>query len=113
MNYITFRGKKKFKVRLGDWDLSKNDEPFEAKEYRVAQVVVHPRFNPQTFQNDIAVLKLADPVDLGSYPNIRSACLSTPRDAYIYKGARYGINRKKLCSIIRIQVCKITFYPWF
>lgn len=39
-----------FKVRLGEWDLGSNAEPFPAQEYLVADYRVHPDYNIKTFQ---------------------------------------------------------------
>lgn len=78
---IIFRGRSnKLKVRLGEWDLSTNDEPFKPKDYYISEVIIHPGFNPKTYQNDIAILKLSTTVDLSSFPSIRSACIAQPND---------------------------------
>ncbi|ODN06490.1 Chymotrypsin-like protease CTRL-1 [Orchesella cincta] len=76
------------KVRLGEWDLSSNDEPFKPQEFPVSEVIIHPKFNPKTFQNDIAILRLASNVDLSSVPSIRSACLARPEESFKYIGAK-------------------------
>lgn len=76
------------KVRLGEWDLSSSDEPFKPQEFPVQEVVIHPKFNPKTFQNDIAILRLSSNVDLSSVPSIRSACLARPEEAFKYIGAK-------------------------
>lgn len=76
------------KVRLGEWDLNTNDEPFKPQEFAVSEIIIHPNFNPRTYQNDIAILRLANPVDLSSFPSIRSACVSKPNDANKFAGAK-------------------------
>ena len=59
-------------VRVGDTFL---DEEFEAKSFTVAVASIkqHPDYDIP--QKDIAVLKLAEPVSLTEYPNIKPACL--------------------------------------
>ena len=53
------------------------DEEYEAKSFTmaVASIKKHPNFDISTFQNNIAVLELAEPVSLTEYPNIKPACL--------------------------------------
>jgi len=41
----------------------------------VSEIRLHPEYDADTIQNDIAVLVLRDPVDLYAYPNIKPACL--------------------------------------
>ena len=67
-------GAHELKVRVGDTSL---DEEFEAKSFTVAvaRIKQHPDYDSSTFENDIAVLKLAKPVSLTEYPNIKPACL--------------------------------------
>jgi len=76
------------KVRLGEWDLSSGDEPFRPQEYEVKDIVIHPQFNPRTYQNDIAILRLKTQVDLSSFPSIRSACIAKPNDLNKFEGAK-------------------------
>jgi hypothetical protein len=64
------------KVRLGDWDITQNIEPYTYLDYAVSSVYIHPKFNSANLQNDIALIKLSEPVPLGVYPNINPACLA-------------------------------------
>jgi len=82
-NVEQFLGRR-FKVRLGEWDLSSSNEPFLPQEYTVTEVRVHPQFNPRTFQNDIAILRLNASVNLDAFPHIRSACLARTGDTSKY-----------------------------
>lgn len=85
-------------VRIGETSL---DEQFEAKSFAVniAEITLHPNFNDteQYFENDIAVLKLGQAVDLFSYPNIKPACLPHPQSSGEFSGematlAGWGFN---------------------
>ncbi|XP_021966842.1 phenoloxidase-activating factor 2 [Folsomia candida] len=78
----------RLKVRLGEWDLSSNDEPFKPQEFGVSEIIIHPNFNPRTYQNDIAILRLTNFVDLSSFPSIRSGCVAKPNDVNKFAGAK-------------------------
>ena len=61
-------------VRVGDTSL---DEEFEANSFtlELTSIKIHPDYDSSTFQNDIAVLELVEPVSLTENPNIKPACL--------------------------------------
>uniref|UniRef100_A0A1B0D144 Uncharacterized protein n=1 Tax=Phlebotomus papatasi TaxID=29031 RepID=A0A1B0D144_PHLPP len=73
---VNFSSPALIEVRLGEWDAASTREPFPAQEYRVAQMFIHPGFNPRNLQNDVAVLRLTTPVNLGSSPAITTGCLT-------------------------------------
>ena len=50
----------------------------EGKKYQVSEVILHENYNSRTFENDIALLRLKDPVDV---PNARPIKLVTTDDA--------------------------------
>merc|ERR1711970_193902 len=79
MNYIDIWDASKVIVELGQHDLSSI-----AMKKTVEEIIVHERFIgwPKGV-NDIALLKLEDPVDFDKYPNIRPICLpSTSTEDY-------------------------------
>jgi secreted trypsin-like serine protease len=51
-------------VRLGEWDVNHDVEFYPYIETDVSRVHIHPEFYAGTLINDLAVLKLARPVDL-------------------------------------------------
>lgn len=60
------------KLSLGDFDLSnQNDGPY--KEARVGKVTVHERYSRLTLQNDIAILRLKEPIAFNN--RIKPVCL--------------------------------------
>merc|ERR1712198_289794 len=61
-------------VRVGDTILGTEFEA-EAFTYDVCEIIQHPGFSWSTFENDISILRLCDPVPLYDYPNIKPACL--------------------------------------
>ncbi|KAG8193498.1 hypothetical protein JTE90_003713 [Oedothorax gibbosus] len=63
------------KVRLGDWDVHRDDEFYPYVESSVVAAAVHPDFYPGNLHNDLALLKLERPLDLAAHPHIAPACL--------------------------------------
>lgn len=50
---------------MGEWDASTNTEPIPAQEFQVARIFIHPQFQATNLRNDVALLRLATPVQLG------------------------------------------------
>lgn len=44
-------------LRLGEYDLAEDEEPFGYQERRVQIVASHPQFDPRTFEYDLALLR--------------------------------------------------------
>lgn len=44
-------------LRLGEYDLSIEEEPYGYQERRVQIVASHPQFDPRTFEYDLALLR--------------------------------------------------------
>jgi len=56
---------------------NKNNEENESRQVRqVEQIFKHPDYNPTTHQNDLTILRLAEPVDFNRY--VQPACLPGP-----------------------------------
>lgn len=71
---------KSYKVRVGEWHLKSNDGP--ERDFEVAELHIHESYNsPQQFQNDIALLKLKQPIDF-SGPYAGPACVPKSTDDY-------------------------------
>lgn len=64
-----------FKVRLGEWDASNDNEPIPAVEVQTATIFIHPKYNAKNLQYDIALIRLASNAPLGEYPTITNICL--------------------------------------
>lgn len=71
---IKKHGQAELKVRLGEWDVHRDDEFYPFLEKEVRDVVIHPEFVAGNLVNDIALLRLDSPVD-PSLPHINPACL--------------------------------------
>jgi hypothetical protein len=78
----TYRNTPGVKVRLGDWDIARNIEPYNYQDIVISSTYIHPWFNSANLQNDIAVIKLSQPAPLGVYPNINPACLPQQNAAF-------------------------------
>lgn len=79
--------RKRLYVRLGEHNLE-NKEGTE-QEYRVVQVFMHPEYDPETVDNDIALLKLSSPAVLDKH--VQLACL--PKQ-------NAPLPQDKLCTIL-------------
>lgn len=62
------------KIRLGEWDVHRDDEFYPFVEKEVKNLVVHPDFVAGNLVNDIALLRLDSPVD-PSLSHVNPACL--------------------------------------
>ena len=82
------------KVRLGEWDAMTNRETFPPVEREISVVTIHPQFEQNGLQNDVAVLKLSAPAVIDdTTPNINTVCLPRAYDSSV--GERY-FNPSKL-----------------
>ncbi|OQV25899.1 Serine proteinase stubble [Hypsibius exemplaris] len=61
-------------VRIGEYDFRDANSTYPHVDIRVAERVIHQKFNFLTFENDVALLRLAEPVKLG--PHIIPVCLA-------------------------------------
>ncbi|XP_051485354.1 chymotrypsin-like protease CTRL-1 [Apus apus] len=64
-------------VVLGEYDLYSNAEPIQVKT--VSRAITHPNWNPNTMNNDITLLRLSSPAQLG--PRVSTVCLPPPNMA--------------------------------
>lgn len=58
------------KIRAGEWDTQTNKEIFGYQERDISEIYLHSGFNPMTLQNDIALLRLSDPLELAEHINV-------------------------------------------
>lgn len=79
--------RKRLYVRIGEHDLTVKEGP--ELDLRVYSVTVHPHYDADTVDNDVALLRL--PVSLTPAASRGIACLPTPRQA---------LPTNQLCTII-------------
>ena len=69
-------------MRLGEHNLlDETEQILEVKVMVVKQIIVHNKYNPITFENDIAILELPEEVDLTEYT---PACMAKADDDMTY-----------------------------
>lgn len=49
-------------MRIGDLDLSRDDDGAHPIQVEIEDKLIHPDYNTETFVNDIAVLRLAQDI---------------------------------------------------
>ncbi|XP_052871061.1 serine proteinase stubble-like, partial [Anopheles cruzii] len=72
-------------LRLGEYDLALEEEPYGYQERRVQIVASHPQFDPRTFEYDLALLRFYEPV--GFQPNIIPVCVPENDENFIGRTA--------------------------
>ncbi|CAG0882244.1 unnamed protein product [Cyprideis torosa] len=68
-------------LRLGEYDLATDKEPFGYLEKKVQIIASHPKFDPRTFEFDLALLRFYEPVKF--QPNIVPICLPTDDEDFL------------------------------
>ena len=63
-----------FKIRLGEWDLYREDEPYNFVEQNVAEIIRHPNYESSTLNNDIALIRIENPINLAANVHIAPVC---------------------------------------
>ncbi|XP_059062512.1 serine proteinase stubble [Achroia grisella] len=72
-------------VRLGEYDLANEDEPYNFEERRVQIVASHPHFDPATFEYDLALVRFYEPATFRS--NILPICVPDNDDDFVGRTA--------------------------
>lgn len=72
-------------LRLGEYDLAEEEEPYGYQERRVQIVASHPQFDPRTFEYDLALLRFYEPVIF--QPNIIPVCVPETDESHVGRTA--------------------------
>lgn len=109
------------KVRLGEWDVNRDDEFYPFVESSIRDIVLHPDFQPSSLINDLALLRLEQPVDGAQMPHISPACLPAPdeqfnqqrcwvagwgKDAFGQHGTFQSVLKKVDLPVVRREDCE-------
>lgn len=65
-------------VRLGEHNIERDAPEDAVQDFEVQQVISHPKFEPKTYHNDIAILKLKRKVRLQCEYKRKFSILSLP-----------------------------------
>ena len=52
----------RMRIRLGEWNVRSQSEPFPHEDFEMESKHVHPGYNPSDFRNDVALVRLAKDV---------------------------------------------------
>ncbi|GIY30905.1 serine proteinase stubble [Caerostris extrusa] len=72
-------------LRMGEYDITHENEPLPFVERRVQIIASHPQFDRRTFEYDLALLRFYEPVVFQR--NILPACVPAGNDTYVGKYA--------------------------
>lgn len=72
-------------LRLGEYDISTDKEPYTHLERRIQIIAPHPNFDPRTFEYDLALLRFYEPIRFQR--NIIPICLPENNDTYVGRWA--------------------------
>ena len=120
-------------LRMGEYDLNSDGEPYGHIDRKVQIVASHPKFDPKTFEYDLALLRFYDKVDF--QPNVVPICVpETERDLVgetawvtgwgrLYEGwyakikgiiCAYLVHNKYAYNetvwVLRITIIRVSFY---
>ena len=90
-------------LRLGEYDLASEKEPYGYVERRVQIIASHPNFDPRTFEYDLALLRFYEPVQF--QPNIIPICL--PEDDRNFLGSSGFVTGWGRLYEGRLRCCRI------
>ena len=68
-------------VRLGEWNVRDQSEKLPHEDHDIRSKTVHEKYNPATFQNDIALIRLEKPAIYKQH--IVPVCLPPPNVKYV------------------------------
>lgn len=95
-------------LRLGEHDLSTEEEPYLHQERRVQIVASHPQFDPRTFEYDLALLRFYEPVVF--QPNILPVCVPQTDENFVGRTAfvtGWGRLYEGIAFFFFIIICKL------
>lgn len=73
------------RIRVGEYDFSSVQEPLPFIERGVARKLVHPKYNLFTYEYDLALVRLEQPLEFA--PHVAPICLPASDDLLIGENA--------------------------
>ncbi|GAB6027530.1 hypothetical protein CHUAL_001778 [Chamberlinius hualienensis] len=70
-----------FVLRMGEFDLDSSNEPLRHVERRIEQIIVHPKFHSQSFENDLALVRFQ--IRMQFQEHIIPICLPLINDTFV------------------------------
>lgn len=100
------------RIRVGEYDFSSDQEPYQFAERAVARKIVHPKYNFFTYEYDLAMVRLDAPLQYA--PHIVPICLPGSDDLLIGENATVtGWGRLSeggsLPSVLQEVICFYSF----
>merc|ERR1712212_1152788 len=99
-----------FKVILGEHDWTKVSRVYVRDPQ---QITIHPDYNSNTFENDIAVIKLSSPVNLNADIPVKPVCLPDPSSDFTGMKAiatGWGLTSEAGNQATALQEVEVTVY---
>jgi hypothetical protein len=106
-------------VRAGEWDTQTTKERLPHQQRPVSEVAIHPEFNPRSLANDIALLKLTNPVQLDEHINVvclpqqnyysnSGECFATGWGKNVFgKKGKYSVIMKRVpLPMVEFETCQ-------
>ncbi|XP_056629717.1 venom protease-like isoform X1 [Diorhabda sublineata] len=93
-------------VRLGELDLSSENDGSQYKDYPLRRIIIHPNYSPPSKYNDIALLETRDEVIFTRF--IRPACLNLNSDIQNGKAIATGWGRTDFAADNSEKLMKVT-----
>lgn len=98
-------------IKAGEWRLGSDEEPKPFQIVRVQKIVFHPQFQPNTLQNDIALLYLENDIKYDTH--VGPICLdeaesaTSPNDACVTTGWGKEVLKGKN-RVLLTKLCKLS-----
>ena len=70
----------KFVVRCGEHNVKTEEELIEFQESEIAEIIVHPHYNPKKVQNNLAILRTKE--NFVYQQHIGPVCLPSPNENF-------------------------------
>jgi len=77
-------------VRIGDWDVNSDLEPYQHLDLPVSDIFLHERFFPGSLHNDLALIRMAVSVPWDEVPHVSPVCL--PQSSQEFTGVKCWVT---------------------